>query len=289
MSLIEKKVNFDQYLFRAHAIGNLMVGAHTGLTENQIKEHDSLWPRSQGIGKPLTPLQTVKLGQLVQKKIAKPELSQTTKSYLEQIFNEIYHGRKTHWTNKYTEKGLIVEQKSLTLYTEFLRLYRGLKSPLLKNKERLNNDFITGEPDFIKGFVGDIKSSWSLDTFPQFKSNLDNSIYEWQMISYLWLCDKTEGRVIYCLVDTPDHLILDEKYKMAKKMGVTELPAEVVEEIENKFTFQDLSIPERLREYDVAIDQTHIDLIKQQVKLSRDYLNLLVEKHEDSYVKPYSI
>lgn len=280
MSKIEKRTNFDDYLFRAHAISKLLVGAHTGLTDNQKKEYETLWPRSQGEGKPLTERQTIRLGELVEKKTAKPSLSQTTISYLQEIFNEEFHGRRNEYGNKYTEKGLIVEGKSLTLYSDFLKKHRGLTYPLLKNKERFSNDRVTGEPDFVKEFVGDIKSSWDLNTFPQFDMELNNEANKWQMKAYLWLTGKTVGRIIYCLVDTPEHLILDAKFRKAREIGVMDLPLEIEEEIERNMVFSDLSIEERVREFEVEVTEVDIALIKQQVELSRKYLNQMVEDYE---------
>lgn len=280
MSVLEKRTDFSDYKFRAHAMNKLVTGAFTGLTDNQKKEFDELWPRSQGVGRKLTEKQIIKLGELTAKKNAIPSLSQTSISYLEEIFNEEFHGRKKTWQNKYTEKGIVVEEKSLTLYSNFLKEYRGLKKPLIKNKNRIENKWVTGEPDFIEFFVGDIKSSWDLDTFPQFDVKLINKDNIHQMKVYLWLTGKKKGRVVYCLVDTPEHLIIDEKFKMARKLGVMDLPVEVEEEIEWRFNFKDLTLKERVREFEVVLEEKDIELYKQQIKLAREYLNDLVKNYE---------
>lgn len=279
MSKIEKITDFSDYKFRAHAMSKLITGAFTGLSESQERDYNLWYPRSKGEGKPLTDGLLVKLGKLVEKKNAKPSLSQTTKSYLEEIFNEEYHGRKKRFSNQYTEKGLIVEGKSLTLYTEFLKKHRGLTYPLLKNKERFTNEYATGEPDFEETFVGDIKSSWNLDTFPQHDLVLKNDANKWQMKTYLWLTGKKEGRVVYCLVDTPDHLIMEAKYKLARELGLSDLPLEAEEEVERLMLFSDMSIEERVREFKVELFDEDIALMKQQIKLSREYLNEMVENY----------
>ncbi len=282
MSKLIKRTDFSDYKFRAHAMHLLVVGAHKGLSKTEQKDYDEYWPRSQGEGRKLTEKQVIRLGKIVEKKTAKPTLSQTSISYLETIFNEEYHGRKNEYSNKYTEKGILVEEKSLTLYTEFLKKYRGLTTPLIKNKERLTNDWATGEPDFLKVFVGDIKSSWSLDTFPQFEIELKNDANKHQMKTYLWLTGKEKGRVVYCLIDTPEHLIIDEKYNAARKLGVIDLPLEVEEEIEHKFKFRDLSIKEKVREFEVTLEESDIKLYKQQITLAREYLNQMVKNYENT-------
>ena len=56
--------------------------------------------------------------------------------------------------------------------------------------DRIKNDWITGECDIFTGdTVIDIKSSWSLTTFPLLASMGENSGYEWQLRAYMMLWD----------------------------------------------------------------------------------------------------
>ena len=53
----------------------------------------------------------------------------------------------------------------------------------------------------------DIKSSWSLTTFPLLASMGENSGYEWQLRAYMMLWDCPSAALAYCMVSTPEHLI----------------------------------------------------------------------------------
>ena len=103
------------------------------------------------------------------------------------------------------QKGVECEQKSIELLNnvEFR-----LSKPYVKNTERKSNEWITGECDIYDPdtkLIRDIKTSWSLATFPLFATNADD--YEWQMRGYMMLWDCDAASVDYCLVDTPEHLI----------------------------------------------------------------------------------
>ena len=104
--------------------------------------------------------------------------------------------------SKYLTKGIDLEDTSIDLYNEvYSTLY-------LKNEERLSNDFITGECDInAEDTIIDIKTSWSLETFPATPSDINNKDYEWQLRGYMWLYDKPKAELAYCMVNTPDSLL----------------------------------------------------------------------------------
>ena len=80
----------------------------------------------------------------------------------------------------------------------------------LKNTERLSNIFITGECDInAEDKIIDIKTSWSLETFPPSPEDINNKDYEWQLRAYMWLYNKPKAELAYCMVSTPDYLLKD--------------------------------------------------------------------------------
>ncbi len=129
-------------------------------------------------------------------------LSAGAKTAIEKIAKQFVYGYDETVTSKYMEKGLMVEDASIALYNEvFFTDYR-------KNTERKTNDWITGECDiFTPGKIIDIKSSWSLQTFPATATAGQDKAYEWQGRAYMWLWGVDEFEVAYCLVNTPDELI----------------------------------------------------------------------------------
>ena len=95
-----------------------------------------------------------------------------------------------------------MEDTSIDLYNEVHgTLY-------LKNTERLENEFITGECDInAEDKIIDIKSSWSLETFPASPEDVNNKDYEWQLRGYMMLYNKPKAELAYCMVSTPDYLL----------------------------------------------------------------------------------
>jgi len=115
---------------------------------------------------------------------------------------EFIYGYDEIITSKYMTKGLEVEDQSIELLNSVL-----FKN-FAKNTERKTNDWITGECDIVgDNRIHDIKSSWSLSTFPVLAYQGEDKTYEWQGRAYMMLWDMDEFEIDYCLVSTPAHLI----------------------------------------------------------------------------------
>lgn len=130
-------------------------------------------------------------------------LSAGAKTVCEDIAKQMVYGFDVEVTGKYMDKGLQVEDAAIELVnTVFFTNYK-------KNTVRLSNEWITGECDILipgKKII-DVKSSWSLDTFPATsRAGMDKG-YEWQGRAYMWLWDVPEFEINYCMVNTPDDLI----------------------------------------------------------------------------------
>jgi hypothetical protein len=144
------------------------------------------------------------LGKLMTSSRSKGDvLSQTAKSYIIQKAKEDFYGYKNELTNKYVLKGIEQEQDSIDL----LNLVRVEK--WVKNDKRVENEWITGCCDIITEFsIIDIKSSWSLDTFPSTSYELkDLNDYEWQGRAYMWLYDMPTFELCYVMVSTHPELL----------------------------------------------------------------------------------
>jgi len=129
-------------------------------------------------------------------------LSVGAKTAIAKIAKEIIYGYDEQFSSKYTEKGLRVEDESIDLLGSVL-----LKS-FVKNKERKTNDWITGEADIVtEDSIIDIKSSWSLATFPALADQGKDKGYEMQLRAYMWLWDKPKATIAYCMVNTPEDLM----------------------------------------------------------------------------------
>jgi hypothetical protein len=150
--------------------------------------------RCSSIGKLMTEPKTLKEG----------PLSVGAKTYIRELAAQEIFGVEFEVSSKAMEKGILVEEDAISL----LNRVRGLS--LAKNKERRENDWITGECDLFN--LGDkrghdIKSSWSIATFPICTKDCEDKLYEWQMRGYMALWGAAEWEVDYCLIDTPENLI----------------------------------------------------------------------------------
>lgn len=227
--------------------------------------------------------------------------SLTCKRKLVQIYRELKWQRSVHFENKYTQKGNESEEASITLYC------RVKKQMFKKNDIRLMNDYFTGELDLFKGEsitkaerVIDIKTSWDWTTFPSICDKV-NPDYDYQGQVYMDLTGASNFTVAHCLVNTPAQLIVDEKRRLAWKMGI--IDNETPEYIENcieiekncivdmplfqkeniGFEFHstnwehDIPMSERVHEINVVRDDSKIERMKQRVDECRVWMvnNLL--------------
>lgn len=166
-------------------------------------------------------------------------LSVGAKTAITKIAKEIIYGYDEQFSSKYTEKGTRVEDESIDLLGSVL-----LKS-FVKNKERKTNDWITGEADIVtEDSIIDIKSSWSLATFPVLADQGKDKGYEMQLRAYMWLWDKPKATIAYCLVSTPEDLMKWEEQSLHSvdhiipELRVTLVHYERDQEIEEKIKFK---------------------------------------------------
>ena len=205
-------------------------------------------------------------------------LSKTAQKHLIEVYIAEKYGRKRDIQTKQMKKGVEAEQDSIDLLSMYLKL------PFSKNEERFKNDFITGLPDIINGdTIIDIKSSYDLWTFlGNIPDKLDN-LYYWQMQSYMWLTGTKNATIAYCLVNTPESIIQQEKYYLFKKMDViSEESPEFIKEamkIEFNMTFDDISINERILTFNVNRSEDDILRIENKVLKARTFLQELEQTH----------
>ena len=204
-------------------------------------------------------------------------LSKTAQRHLLDVYISNKYNRVKDIQTKQMKKGIEVEQESIDLLSMFL------KKPFVKNTERFSNKYITGLPDIIDDGIIDIKSSYDLWTFiGNIPDKLDN-LYYWQMQSYMWLTGTKSAVIAYCLVNTPENIIEQEKYYLLKKMDVaTEENPEYVKEamkIEFNMSFDDISMEERILMFHVSRNEDDILRIQQKVEKAREFLREIEETH----------
>lgn len=147
-------------------------------------------------------------------------LSATAKTYLNSLAKQEVYGYRKVLDVKYLSKGLELEAVAIQMLNDL-----EFKS-YVKNDKRLENDFLTGEPDIIVPGVRtiDTKVSWSLDTFPAVSEDAHDPMYEWQGRGYMQLCDVQEHRVSYLMLDTPEDM---RRWEQPELHIVSHIPPEL--------------------------------------------------------------
>lgn len=204
------------------------------------------------------------IGNLMTEPRSKAEgpLSVGAKTYIRKLAAQEIFGVDFVVSSKAMEKGIECEQESIDL----LNSVRGID--LAKNTERRCNDFITGECDLFDATVKrghDIKTSWSIATFPIAAADCEDKLYEWQMRGYMALWDADEWEVNYCLVSTPDRLVGFEPMDLH---------------------FVDF-IPEHMRvtTWTVKRDLEKEAAIFEKVKHAREYYHQVIDEFHRSHIK----
>jgi len=284
-------IDWNTWRFRASQMGSLMTGVKPNLTPNQEELLMDLFKKRDSGN--LTNAQTKKMARLLDKMDKKPELSATAKRALDEVFAEQVFGRSKEIKSKYLDKGVWMEEHSLSLYSKVTG------NILFKNEERFYNDFFQGTPDNCYEKIRDVKTSWDYSTFPWKAEEIPNKEYVYQLQTYMDLCDLGDAELIYCLVDTPHELIDDELRRLSWQTGaisVDSLPRELIVEavqtliyteeglvdfcdqtatdvrIEWFDNFKEIRPENRLKVFEIKRDDELIDSMRDQVAICREYL-----------------
>jgi len=199
-------------------------------------------------------------------------LSQTTKTYLQELAITEVYGIRKEFSSRYTDKGNEVEELSIALCNDVLET-----GFLYKNEEHFTNDWITGTPDVnTNEILLDVKSSWDATTFPFFDTELKNKDYFYQLQGYMWLTGKTEALLCYCLIDTPLQIVEDEIRREHWKQSLIEENSDLRAFVESKHTFAHIPKEKRLKTFKIAKNDVVIEAIKTRIEECREYYNQLL-------------
>lgn len=198
------------------------------------------------------------LGKIMTEPKSKTEtLSVGAKTYIRDLARADIFGVDPQVSSKAMDKGLRVEDESIRLYNSvFFTSHK-------KNTERRTDDYLTGECDIAAGKIIDIKSSWSIETFPIALIDCIDSGYEWQLRGYMKLWDRPAAQVAYCLVDTPEELI---GYEDPEAHQVSHLPEHL-----------------RVTVWDIERDAEKEERIAEKVKAARLYYAEVIAEFDKAH------
>jgi len=153
-------------------------------------------------------------------------LTDTAKKSICEQFDSWQRNVRYEIKSKYLDKGIRVEEESINMTRlKLLGAPHDLKGKRIYDKFKkydgapLENDFLVGTPDILfEDVVIDVKSSWSRATWlfsvAELKSRKINPAYFYQLQAYMWLSNKYEAYLSYCLVNTPPDLIYNDSYEL---------------------------------------------------------------------------
>lgn len=198
-------------------------------------------------------------------------LSETTKTYLRELYIlEVFLREKYDSKNKYTEKGIACESDSLDL------IQKVLGKTYFKNKKQLENDFVKGTPDVIDvKKVIDIKTSWDIWTFAGVDETKALKEYYWQLLAYMWLTNKSNADLMFCLVNTPEHIMYDELRLLSYRYPEIDQSEEVMERVKRNYLFDDIPEESRIKNFSISYNADDIEKLKERILLSREYLKTI--------------
>ena len=265
---MQPKFNPEKIRFRASGIYHICTGLES-ITAKQLEELAYLESRP----KP-TENQKNKIAELIAKRDKPDELPKGAITHLYDIYDSHVYGIREEISGKEIDKGNLCEEDSLDL----IKPYFGL---LIKNKAYFEKGWINGTPDAITDeFVIDTKTSWNLRTWRQSEPT---DLYEWQLQAYMHLTGRKRAVLAYCLVDTPDVLILDEIKRQTFYKGIIDETSpefvKIEEQIFTNMTFSDkIPAKNRVKLFQFDLDQYKVDAMIRRSKMA---IKKLKEIHQN--------
>lgn len=278
-----------QFRIRCSAINRIMAG-EIGLTSAQQERLNDYQQREAGThpkGLKLTSKMEVDMAELQYKKL-NPELPEGAKSYCKSWVKETLYKRREQVKSKYIAKGHETEEVGFTMMAVHLKL-----GMVYKNEEFRKDDYMMGTCDLDhpeKDTVFDNKSSWSLDQFPMFDTEIPSRDYEAQIQGYMHLWKRKRGAVVYTLndisLDQLGYLMKawlsdDEKQSEAINLIYTRNAWEAAKSryFPNAGELDFVEIPEkdRVKPFWFDYDPAFIADVQERVKLCRKYIQTLMK------------
>lgn len=204
------------------------------------------------------------------------QLSESAKTHLIDVYVSAKYNRRNDIETWAMKKGTEVEKDSITMLSKYDKTF------YVKNTEHLSNLYIKGTPDIrIQKHkeVIDIKSCWNAHTFFRNLESEVKSLYYWQLQGYMWLDGAIASRLVYCLTDTPEHLIDLEANRM-RRMLPPSIVEQAVEEMKAQLYFNDIPLREKIIEQYVTRNDADIENGQKRIVIAREYLNMINEKAE---------
>lgn len=276
-------INFDNFKVRCSQIS---VAEADSLSNPSITEKQSLRLKELESKDKLTDNMKNEMAELFVKKqnSTKSILSDGYINYLCAEYSYLTTGKiavdKEFLSLDQMDKGKIVEQEAIAT----LCLVDGVLYTPNDEKERVQNEFLTGEVDAYLGetiktatVIPDIKSIWDYPTFLSKIRQKLSSANRRQVQGYMDITGATQGFIADVLINTPPTVVESVKWKLMRKLGsATEESPEFLRKwviIERSMYFDDIPIQQRVnKKYVEPFTEFERQKIYDKVKYGREWL-----------------
>jgi hypothetical protein len=189
-------------------------------------------------------------------------------------------------------KGLLCEHDAVAMMNEFIPTddYRSLNTHAIR--QSLEDDYFTGSFDTmlkLDDVVEDIKCPFTVETY--FNATLTKQYYT-QVQVYMRLAGVTKGRLVYCLVDTPEPIVLELEKAIWFKYGANDDNTDYITKSQqirhNHKPSTYIPAEQRIKYYEFERNDAWLDeLIARVGKAQEFYDSLSLNQIDDSEVQQY--
>jgi len=206
-----------------------------------------------------------------------PELSEGAKTHLiERYSRDRYDTKKaiiSSTQRPQQAKGTFLEEEAADLLSKV----DGVKYQKSTGTE--SNDYLMGYCDLLspkRDRIVEIKTAWSTDSFfPHHNGKLSPSIW-YQVQGYLELYNIDYAQVCYVLLNTPPHLIEQDRATTFKRYVYGEITREKYEylmgKIDIQYDYNRIPMKRRIIRYEIERYKPVMDAVFRKVELSRLFL-----------------
>jgi len=200
------------------------------------------------------------------------QLSETAKSLVQSMWLQNTYGYREYLQTDAMTKGLECEQDSMELVQSVLGgQFR------VKNRERLQNQYIIGTPDTIlDDCIEDIKTSFNLRTFYEAEPT---TLYLTQAQCYMELVGIPKYRLIYALIPNSPELIAKQCESLAYKFDKQYDNPDYIEQCEqikhNNAVIETIPIEKRIKVYHFDFQNETIERLYSKIETAREYYKTL--------------
>jgi hypothetical protein len=273
-----KYKNWDNFKVHVTGISKIMARPKgcNDLTQRDTRRQTTILAKEEKTEEELAFIEFMKLKR---EKFLHPPLSETAKSYLiERYSSEKYNIRRASAGGKQKPtitKGVALENEGIELVSFVDKIkYQQPEYPM-------SNDYMIGECDILcyeNKKIVDVKTSWNAANFMENRRDNRLSFYQWcQVQGYLELYDLDFGQVCYVLVNTPPHLVDQEKANLFRRYTFGEINRdkydEEVAKYDSIYDYRKIPVGKRIIRFDVARFKEFIPFLYEKIGKCREWLN----------------